>query len=167
MCQWCHDAVNQHCCLNKYRQGHYSPPINHRCKILLLTEGSQIVVEMREMGTHLTGCGVTTYLGWCLCCTGSSSFREEALAFYLQDLQHTVPHWQCSKLAYWLIWVISEENVTNLCRKCCNWISATRIMRSSSQECIWKPQLFADSKLTLFLEWPSLPAPASTFTRNQ
>lgn len=86
------------------------------------------------------------------------------LPCYLQDLQHMVPHWLCSKPAYWLIWVISEANVTNLCRKCCNWISATRIMWSSSQECIWKPQCFADSGPTLFLERPSNPAPSSTFT---
>lgn len=41
--------------------------------------------------------------------------------------------------AYWLIWVISEENVSNLCRKCCNWIFATRIIWRSTLECMWRP----------------------------
>lgn len=81
------------------------------------------------------------------------TLRKGGIPFYFTDWLHKVLHWLCNKPAYWLIWVISEENVTNLCRKCCNWISASRITWSSSQECTWKPQHSADRESKLFLEW--------------
>lgn len=55
-------------------------------------------------------------------CRECSALREAGIPCYFEDLQHMVPHQLCSKPTYWLIWVISEENVTNLGRKCCNWI---------------------------------------------
>lgn len=92
--------------------------------------------------------------------------REYSVHLYLQDLQRPVPHWLCSRPAYWLIWVISVVNVTNLCRERYNWISATRITWASCQECMQRPQLFTDSKSTLSLEWASNFLPANEFTNQ-
>lgn len=70
----------------------------------------------RDIWAHLYWlCRIFTHLE-------CSALREASIPCYFEDLQHMVPHRLCSKPAYWLIWVIPEENVTNLCRKCCNWI---------------------------------------------
>lgn len=139
----------------------------HKDKILL-TEATQLLVQIGKIVAHLYWLHrIFTYLSLVLVLYMEClDLREGGIPCYFEDLQHMVPHWLCSKPAYWLIWVISEENVTNLCRKCCNWISATRIIWSSSQESMWKPQLFADSEPTLFLGWPSNPAAASTFSNR-
>lgn len=65
---------------------------------------------------------------------------ERGIPGYFEDLQsHGLLIGNAVNPAYWLIWVISEENVSNLCRKCCNWIFATRIIWRSTPECMRRP----------------------------
>lgn len=142
-------------CISSAVKTNIGRPITHLLSLqnTFFTGAAQLLVQIRKMVAHLYRLGNIHILRTVIMLYGEFlALREGGVLCYFQDLQHMLSHWLCSKPAYWLIWVISEENVTNLCRKCCNWISASRIMWSSSQECIWKPQLFADSEPTLFLE---------------
>lgn len=58
---------------------------------------------------------------------GSQRGRRSRLLFGIRSARP--PHLLCSEPANSFIWVISGENVTNLCRNCCNWISAAGMMR--------------------------------------
>lgn len=141
--------VHQQYCHNRYRQTYYSSPISEKCYWSCSTTSTN--------GKHDSSS--------VLAVEQSHTYREGGVPCYFQDLQHVAPHWLCSKPAYWLIWVISEENVTNPCRKCCNWISAPGIMRSSSQECIYGSHnslLIASHHCSL--NGPATLQPASTFT---
>lgn len=102
------------CCQNNYQQACFSWPnrtstTDRSC----YKQGHLSPFVLAVQSIH-------TLVMWL--CSECSARREAGIPCYFEDLQHMVPHRLCSKPAYWLIWVISEENVTNLCRKCCNWI---------------------------------------------
>lgn len=109
------------------------------------------------MGPICRGCKQHSHPWPCGCCFPGLLFSST-----LRICSMWSAHWLCSRPSYWFIWAISEENVTKLCRKCCNWISATGIIWRFPLECVWKPPLVADSERSIVL-WMAQQPPQSAF----